>query len=188
MDLLLARGEQSWQRSSATERRGWCRSPSRSLTTSSTRRSTRSPRTSSDPHDLARVRDILARPQVTVLVDEWDEDWTRLAWLRMDGRATLLEPDARGTRRGSRAAARAISAIREHRLEERPVIRIEVERSAQLVSLARDERQCDRLRCRGADRPGDLPWLALGLRRPGSGAGRLRRRYRADDLRRAVRD
>ena len=43
------------------------------------------PKRSDDPMALARVRDILADPRVTVLVDRWDEDWTRLAWLRCDG-------------------------------------------------------------------------------------------------------
>ena len=43
---------------------------------------------------LARVRDIAADPRVTILVDRWDEDWTRLAWLRAEGRATLLDPGA----------------------------------------------------------------------------------------------
>ena len=52
------------------------------------------PKRTDDPLALARVRDIAADPRVTVLVDRWDEDWTRLAWLRAEGRATLLEPGA----------------------------------------------------------------------------------------------
>ena len=50
------------------------------------------PKRSADPRSLARVRDILARPTVGILVDRWDEDWSRLAWLRLEGQATLLEP------------------------------------------------------------------------------------------------
>jgi PPOX class probable F420-dependent enzyme len=50
------------------------------------------PKRRDDPFALARVRDISADPRVTVLVDRWNEDWTRLAWLRAEGRATLLEP------------------------------------------------------------------------------------------------
>src|SRR5688572_33152343 len=38
-----------------------------------------------DPRRLGRVRDILARPEVSLLVDRWDEDWSALAWLRLDG-------------------------------------------------------------------------------------------------------
>ena len=48
-----------------------------------------------DPRDLARVRDILARPRVALLADRWDEDRSRLAWLRLEGDARLLEPGAR---------------------------------------------------------------------------------------------
>ncbi len=36
------------------------------------------PKASPDPLALARVRDLLARPDVTLLVDRWSEDWTRL--------------------------------------------------------------------------------------------------------------
>ena len=59
---------------------------------------------------LARVRDILADPRVTVLVDRWDEDWEQLAWVRCHGHATLLEPARRGgtrARPGHRGAAGA---------------------------------------------------------------------------------
>jgi PPOX class probable F420-dependent enzyme len=88
------------------------------------------PKRSDDPLTLARVRDIAADPRVTVLVDRWDEDWTRLAWLRADGRATLLEPGAAPDEH-----AVAVAALRAkypqyttHRLEERPLIRITLER------------------------------------------------------------
>lgn len=50
------------------------------------------PKATDDKRTLARVRDIRARPEVSVLVDRWDEDWSRLGWLRLAGRATLLEP------------------------------------------------------------------------------------------------
>jgi PPOX class probable F420-dependent enzyme len=50
------------------------------------------PKAVGDKRDLARVRDIRARPEVSVLVEHWDEDWSRLGWLRLNGRATLLEP------------------------------------------------------------------------------------------------
>jgi PPOX class probable F420-dependent enzyme len=50
------------------------------------------PKRTADPRDLARVRDILARPRVSLLVHRWDEDWSRLAWVRLHGIATLIEP------------------------------------------------------------------------------------------------
>jgi PPOX class probable F420-dependent enzyme len=51
------------------------------------------PKAVSDPRDLARVRDIEREPRVELLVHTWSEDWSELAWLRIDGRAALTEPD-----------------------------------------------------------------------------------------------
>ena len=41
---------------------------------------------------LARLAHIGAEPRVAVLVDEWSEDWSRLWWVRIDGRARVLAP------------------------------------------------------------------------------------------------
>jgi PPOX class probable F420-dependent enzyme len=40
---------------------------------------------------LRRVENARARPDVTVLVDEYDEDWSRLWWIRLRGRARVLD-------------------------------------------------------------------------------------------------
>jgi len=40
-----------------------------------------------DPRKLARVRDIEARPRVSVLADEFSEDWAALGWVRVLGTA-----------------------------------------------------------------------------------------------------
>lgn len=40
--------------------------------------------------ELRRVRNIVARPDVCLLVDRYEEDWTRLAWLQVRGRASLV--------------------------------------------------------------------------------------------------
>ena len=47
------------------------------------------PKASTDPRSLARVRDIERDPRVTLLVDRWDEEWARLAWVRIDGLASI---------------------------------------------------------------------------------------------------
>jgi PPOX class probable F420-dependent enzyme len=39
---------------------------------------------------LRRLDNIAASPSVCVLVDEYDDDWTRLWWARADGRARVL--------------------------------------------------------------------------------------------------
>jgi PPOX class probable F420-dependent enzyme len=76
---------------------------------------------------LARVRDIAERPAVTVLFDRWSEDWAELAWVRVAGEATLLEPD------GPSAAEHhdAVGRLRErypqyasHALQRAPLIRV----------------------------------------------------------------
>ena len=85
----------------------------------------RKPKSVADPRRLARVRDILERPEVTVLVDHWDEDWRRLAWLRLTGLASLLEPEA-GEEHWQAVAGLLgrYAQYADHGLEERPVIRI----------------------------------------------------------------
>jgi PPOX class probable F420-dependent enzyme len=40
---------------------------------------------------LKRLKNIRRHPDVTVLVDHYEEDWTRLWWVRLDGVATVLE-------------------------------------------------------------------------------------------------
>jgi PPOX class probable F420-dependent enzyme len=79
--------------------------------------------------ELARVRDLLARPDVSVLADRWDEDWGRLGWLRLGGRADLLEPT------DATDHAAVVAALRDkypqyaaHDLESRPIIRIVIQR------------------------------------------------------------
>jgi PPOX class probable F420-dependent enzyme len=74
---------------------------------------------------LQRVRNLLARPDVQVLVDRYDEDWTRLAYVQLRGRARLLLP-------GPEQVA-AAHLLREKYaqyvsmdLRDRPVIRIDV--------------------------------------------------------------
>jgi len=40
---------------------------------------------------LQRVRNIMATGIASLLVDEYDEDWSRLWWVRLDGRARLVD-------------------------------------------------------------------------------------------------
>jgi PPOX class probable F420-dependent enzyme len=40
---------------------------------------------------LRRIENARARPDVTVLVDGYDEDWSRLWWVRLRGRARVLD-------------------------------------------------------------------------------------------------
>jgi coenzyme F420-0:L-glutamate ligase/coenzyme F420-1:gamma-L-glutamate ligase len=40
---------------------------------------------------LRRVRNLLANPNVQLLVDHYDEDWSRLRYVQLRGQASLLE-------------------------------------------------------------------------------------------------
>lgn len=86
------------------------------------------PKRATDPLTLARVRDIVARPEVAVLVDRWSEDWDRLAWVRLACRGRVLAADGADTAEHGDAVA-ALRAkypqYRDQRLEDRPVIRFE---------------------------------------------------------------
>jgi coenzyme F420-0:L-glutamate ligase / coenzyme F420-1:gamma-L-glutamate ligase len=44
------------------------------------------------PVALKRVRNLLAHPEVALLVDDYAEDWSQLAYLLVRGHAALLEP------------------------------------------------------------------------------------------------
>lgn len=39
---------------------------------------------------LQRLKNIAANPRVAILIDHYDEDWTRLWWVRVDGRGRVL--------------------------------------------------------------------------------------------------
>ena len=85
------------------------------------------PKTVDDVRELARVRDVVARPAVSLLVDRWSEDWSALAWIRLYGTADLVEPRD--------VPAMVIPALvtrypqyRDHDLEHRPLLRIAPER------------------------------------------------------------
>ncbi len=70
-----------------------------------------------------RVRNVLARPAVCLVVDRYDEDWTRLAWVQVRGNAALEE--GASERVDALAALRArYPHYRAMALETHPLIRI----------------------------------------------------------------
>jgi PPOX class probable F420-dependent enzyme len=42
------------------------------------------------PHRLKRVRNLTANPRVALLIDHYEEDWRRLRYLMVQGRAEIL--------------------------------------------------------------------------------------------------
>ena len=84
-----------------------------------------------NPHDVARVRDLFVLPELSLIVDRWDEDWSRLAWLRIYGYGELLDPQP--SEEVEHAAAVALLRARypqyaSQDLEHRPIIRVALER------------------------------------------------------------
>jgi PPOX class probable F420-dependent enzyme len=72
---------------------------------------------------LQRVRDIAANPAVCLMIDDYDEDWTRLAWLQLRGEATLVADAAER----ARAAAALLARYPQYRalpLDDAPMLRI----------------------------------------------------------------
>ena len=89
------------------------------------------PKSIDDKHGLGRVRDIERQHEVSLLVEHWDEDWSKLGWLRLQGHATVLEPYEVAL-----AFSGAIDRLRAkypqyatHALEASPMIAIEVDRA-----------------------------------------------------------
>ena len=42
--------------------------------------------------DLGRIRNVESDPRVSLLLDHYDADWSRLWWMRIDGRAQAVRP------------------------------------------------------------------------------------------------
>lgn len=64
---------------------------------------------------LARLENLRRVPRAAVVVDEWDEDWTRLAWVMVRGPAHFLDDAA------AHAAALALLRARYPQYREMPL-------------------------------------------------------------------
>jgi PPOX class probable F420-dependent enzyme len=73
---------------------------------------------------LRRIENARARPDVTLLVDHYDEDWGRLWWIRVRGRARVLD----GGPEHDRALALLAEKYPQYRAEppEGPVLAVDV--------------------------------------------------------------
>ena len=76
---------------------------------------------------LKRVRNIERNPMVAIVVDRYDEDWTRLGWVMLRGRAEILRAGTEHDRAQEllRSRYRQLAAMQ---IAERPVIAVRLER------------------------------------------------------------
>jgi len=77
-------------------------------------------------NDLQRLRDIEATRSIAFIVDRWDEDWSRLAWLQARGSATII-PDGKEWDKAVAALKSKYSQYSDTPVDG-PVIRIDVSR------------------------------------------------------------
>lgn len=93
----------------------------------------RKPKRDDDWHALRRVRNIETNGRVAIVVDRYDEDWSRLAWVLIEGVATILES---GDERDEAATAlrRKYAQYATLTLEGRPIVRVEIERASEWSS------------------------------------------------------
>ncbi|MBI3977105.1 MAG: TIGR03668 family PPOX class F420-dependent oxidoreductase [Chloroflexi bacterium] len=76
------------------------------------------------PTQLRRVRNLLENPVVAFLVDDYAEDWTRLAYLLVRGRASIVEPGSAEHAAAVELLRRKYPQYRQMPIETVPVIRI----------------------------------------------------------------
>jgi PPOX class probable F420-dependent enzyme len=93
-----------------------------------------------DAAGLKRLRNIAANPAIAVVVDRYDEDWSRLGWVMLRGPAEVLA--AGGV---EHAAAQALllaryPQLRAMRIDALPVIALRIARATAWGDLALDRR------------------------------------------------
>jgi PPOX class probable F420-dependent enzyme len=75
--------------------------------------------------ELRRVRNLLANPQVQLLVDRYNEDWSRLRYVQLRGSASLIEAGAEHDDALARLRAKYPQYV-SMAIDAAPIIRIEV--------------------------------------------------------------
>jgi PPOX class probable F420-dependent enzyme len=78
------------------------------------------------PRELRRVRDVAENPRVALVADRYREDWDLLGWVQVRGTADLLGPGESGHAAAVTALHGKYEQYREHALDERPALRVEV--------------------------------------------------------------
>jgi PPOX class probable F420-dependent enzyme len=87
------------------------------------------------PRSLKRLRNIAENPMAALVADHYDEDWTRLGWVMLRGRAQILDSGAEHDVAQDLLRAR-YPQYRSMQLAELPVIAIRFERVASWGDLS----------------------------------------------------
>ncbi|HXC92291.1 MAG TPA: TIGR03668 family PPOX class F420-dependent oxidoreductase [Stellaceae bacterium] len=88
-----------------------------------------------NPRALKRLRNIAGNPRAALVADRYDEDWARLGWVMLRGRADILEAGAEHDAAQELLGAR-YPQYRAMQLAALPVIAIRIERVASWGDLS----------------------------------------------------
>ncbi len=77
-----------------------------------------------DPNRLARIKNIKQTPQVALLVDQYDEDWTRLWYVLVRGEAELVSEIGERQRALQQLRAKYVQYGPEMLSDDAPILRI----------------------------------------------------------------
>jgi PPOX class probable F420-dependent enzyme len=86
---------------------------------------------------LKRLRNIRANPNICVVVDRYDEDWQRLGWVMLWGRAEILAQGSEHDRAQALLRGR-YSQYQAMQISSHPVVAIRVQRTANWGNLSAD--------------------------------------------------
>ena len=92
---------------------------------------------------LKRLANLQENPSAALVVDRYDEDWSRLGWVMVQGRADILDPAPSTTapRPALRARYPQLAAMR---IESLPVVAMRIDHAASWgrLDVATECRQC----------------------------------------------
>ena len=86
---------------------------------------------------LKRIRNLQQNPHVALVVDRYDEDWTRLGWVMVQGEAALLDNGEEHSKAQRLLKAR-YPQLDEMQISELPVIAIRIKRVVSWGNLGTD--------------------------------------------------
>jgi len=86
-------------------------------------------------NELKRIRNIMGNPRVAIVADRYDEDWTRLGWVMLQGRAEILA-DGREHDEAQALLRSRYAQLEAMRVAAYPVIAVRIERATSWGNLS----------------------------------------------------